>query len=206
MYYYSPLDVSDFRRNFHFLFSEGKQGDDMAAALALGNIDSHRWEVVNKQTKAEMETFRLRVERLYGKDKFTPGALKTAFAYYNMITGKKAPPTFEAMQRGLASDMDRTLQVVGALDSMSKWGEKEYFRVLQLRLRYGVPPDLVEIIQIPGVGHVRANKLKAAKIKTLKDFLARDPDDLAKIMGVGKKVLEEAIDGARLIDLKTNAL
>jgi replicative superfamily II helicase len=202
MFYYSPLDVSDFRRNFHLLFSDHKEQEDLCAAISVANIDSNRWNIVNRQERAEMDAFKLKVERMYGHGKFTDGTIKAAYAYHNLLLGRKSS-AFQALQGTLMSDIDRTMQVLFSLDSMSgKWDKKDWFKTLQLRLRYGVPADLVEIIQIPNVGNVRANRLKAAKIRKVSDFLAYDADQLAKVMKCSKKLAEEALDGARMIELK----
>lgn len=206
MFYYSPLDVSDLRRNFHLLFTDNKEGDDFSTAVSLGNVDSHRWDIVNKREREEIASFKLKLERMYGVGRFRDGAIKAAYAYYNMLVGRTSP-SMQAMQGALRSDMERMMQVLQSLDSMGgKWDKKDWLKTLQLRLRYGVPADLVEIVQIPNVGQVRAKRLKDAKIRKLEDFLCYNADDLAKIMKCSTKLAEEALEGARLIDLKTNAL
>jgi helicase len=207
MFYYSPLDVSDLRRNFHLLFGDHKEDNDLNIALALGNVDSARWNIVNKQERAEMDTFKLKVDRAFGNGRYTDGVIRTAYAYFNMLIGRKGLPSFQALQGALFSDMDRMMQVITSLDYMSgKWGKKEWLKTLQLRLRYGVPADLVELCQIPNVGQVRANRLKDANITKMSDFLTYDANTLSKIMKCSVKLAEEAIAGAKLAEFKSNAL
>ena len=203
MFYYSPLDVADLRRNFHHLFKDGKELDDFCSSVSLANVDSHRWDIVNKDERGEMDAFKIKLERIYGHDKFTAGVVKIAYAYYNMLAGRTKLPNFQALQAGLMGDMDRTMQILFSLDKMSgKWDKESWFKTFQLRLRYGVPADLAEIVQIPNVGAVRANRLKVAKIRTIDDFLCHDADALAKIMKCGKKMAEDALAGARDIEMK----
>ena len=71
-----------------------------------------------------------------------------------------------------------------------------------MRLQYGVEADMVELVQIPNIGNVRANRLKDKKIKTLKEFISHDAISVAKIMKCSTKLAEEALEGARLIELK----
>ena len=71
-----------------------------------------------------------------------------------------------------------------------------------MRLQYGVEADLIELVQIPNVGHVRANRLKDKKIKTLGDFLNYDASSLSKIMKCSTKLAEEALEGARMIEIQ----
>ena len=203
MFYYSPFDVSDLKRNFHKLFESGRQGDDFAVAMAMGNVDSFRWNIANKGEKLEMDRFRAKIEQMYGKEAFTLGAIKMGFAHLLMLQGKFNIPAFAAIQGGLKVDLERTMQVINAIDGMaSGWKKKEWFKVLKMRLQYGVPEDMVSLCQIPNVGHVRANRLKKKGIHKLEDFLAYSEGDLMKFMKCSKKLAEEALEGARLIELK----
>ena len=61
---------------------------------------------------------------------------------------------------------------------------------------------MVSLCQIPNVGHVRANRLKKKGIHKLEDFLSYSEGDLMKFMKCSKKLAEEALEGARLIELK----
>ena len=207
MFYYSPFDVSDLRRNFKKLFDEKKQDDDFAVSLALGNLDSYRFSIINRQEKDAVTGYRLQIEKMYGVTSVTDSIHKIGCAYFNMLRGKRDVPALQATTGTLIVDLDRTLQVLSSLDSMSgKWSKQEWFKTLGLRLRYGVQADLVELCQIPNVGAVRAKKLKSSRIKTLNDFVQYDPDTLAKVMNCSLKLAQEALDGARSIQLKESIL
>lgn len=202
MFYYSPMDVSDLRRNFTFLFNDKREDRDICVAMALGNIDTHRWGIVNRAEKAEMDSFKLAVERLFGVGRFTDSAIKIGCVYNNMLTGRSSP-NLSGMHGALLGDMDRTMQVLNMVDIMStKWDRKDWFSTLQMRLKYGVTPDLVELCTIPNVGAARARRLKKAKVKSVSDFLCYSADELAKMMKCSKKLADEAKEGARLLDLK----
>lgn len=203
MFYYSPFDVSDLRRNFGFMFEKGIQDQDYAASMAMGNIDSFRWGIVNRYEKEQMASYESRVQTLYGAHSFTLSAIKLGFAYFNMLKGRRNVPAFQALQGALAADLDRTMQVVHAVDSMSaRWEKKDWIKTLGMRLRYGVGTELVELCQIPNVGQVRAKRLRAARIKKLGDFLAFDAKTLSKTMKCSEKLAEESLEAARLIELK----
>jgi helicase len=202
MYYYSPFDVSDLRRNFKHLFEKNLMDNDHAVAMALGSIDSHKWAIVNRYEKEQMSMFEQRILKTFGENAYLPGAIKHGFAYYNMMHGKKND-VFQALQATLLVDIERTMQVVNQLDSMSgKWNQQPWLKTLKMRLQYGVPADLVELCQVPNVGQVRANRLKDKKIKSLDDLVKYDVGTLAKIMKCSPKLAEEALDGAKAIILK----
>lgn len=167
--YYSPFDVSDLRRNFRELF-QGQENNDMALALALGNVDSLRMGYVTKAEKEEMGEFAEKVLRNYG-DRFIESAIKGSYIYYCLLKGNHLGP-FNAMARTLQMDFDRLVAVLNMLDSMAaKWNKKEYFENVSLRISYGVRPELIELCKIPNIGKVRAEKLYAAGIKRPRDLL-----------------------------------
>lgn len=203
MFYYSPFDVSDLRRNFKKLFEEKKDTNDFAVSLAMGNIDTYRWSICNRQEKDAIAMYKMTIDKMYGKDMMTDSVCKIGCTYFNMMRGKRDVPVLQSMTGALLADMDRTLQVLNALDQMScKWDRVQWFRTLGLRIRYGVEPDLVELCQIPNVGAVRAKKLKASRIKTLGDFTNYDAPALSKIMGCSLKLAEQALNGAKEIELR----
>lgn len=203
MFYYSPFDVSDLRRNFHFLFEEKRDHDDVAISMAMGNIDTHRWGIVNRWEREAIAQYQGKVEKMYGKGKFTDATIKIGCVYHNMLKGKHDMPTLNALTGQLLVDLDRTMQVLNSIDSMSsKWDRQAWFRSLGLRVRYGVGADLVELCQIPNVGAARAKRLKDKRIKTVGDFTAYSAKDLAAIMKCSLKLAEEALAGAQNIELK----
>lgn len=202
MFYYSPFDVSDLRRNFKLIFEQNLADNDFALAMAMGNIDSNKWAIVNRSEKEQMSIFEMKVKRLFGENTFLPGSMKYGFAYYNMLKGKQND-VFGALQGALQVDLERTMQVVNAIDQMSgKWDKQAFLKTFKMRLQYGVEADLVELCQIPNVGHVRANRLKDKKITTLDQFAAMTSANLAKIMKCSVKLAEEALNGAKEIQLK----
>jgi helicase len=199
MFYFSPFDVSDLKKNFDMIFTKGLKNDELALSMAMGNIDSHRWAIVNREEKAAMALFQKKVEKKLPSGFYTAGCLKAGFCYYNMIQGIKSD-AMTAYQGMIQSDLDRTMQVVQALDTMSgQWGEHESIRITGLRFRYGVGADLVQLCQIPNVGQARAKKLKAAKINNIDDFIKYSVDELRGIMKCGQKLAEEALAGARRV-------
>ena len=202
MFYYSPFDVSDLRRNFKQVFDHKMEDNDYALAMAMGNIDTNKWAIANRYEKEQMSMFQSKVERMFGENTFLPGAIKYGFIYYNMLKGKKVD-VFSALQATVLVDLERTMQVVNSIDSMScKWDKQNWFKTFKMRLQYGVEADIVELVQIPNVGNVRANRLKDKKIKTLKEFVSYDSTSIAKIMKCSTKLAEEALEAAKLIELK----
>ena len=202
MFYYSPFDVSDLRRNFKLVFDQKLEDNDYALAMSLGNVDTNKWAIANRYEKEQMDVFKKKVERMFGENTFLPGAIKYGCVYYNMLKGRKVD-VFAALQNGLMVDLERTMQVVNAIDTMScNWNKPDFFKLLKMRLQYGVEADIVDLVRIPNVGSVRAKRLKDRGITTLQGFLNHSSGDLAKIMKCSSKLAEEAFDGAKQIQLE----
>lgn len=203
IFYFSPFDVSDLRRNFKHLFENGREKDDHAVSMALGNIDSFRWGITSRDERDQMGPFSSLIKRKFGEYFYTDSVLKAGYAYHNMLNGKYNVPAFAALQAGLRVDSDRTLQVLKALDSMSaRWGQQEYFKVLQKRLTYGVTSNLIDLCQIPDVGKARAERLWAAGIRSLDDFANTDAGTLSKVMKVTAKAANTALSEAKSLQVK----
>ena len=204
MFYYSPFDVSDLKRNFYLLFENKLENNDFAVSLALGNIDTYRWSICNKQEKEAISMYKAQVEKIYGKDKFGDPVIKIGCAYHNLLKGKNNP-VLQAISATLLSDIDRTIQVITSLDGMSgKWDKVNWIKTLGMRIRYGVEAELAELCQLPNVGGARAKRLKDKGIKTISDILCYSASDLAVIMKCSSKLASEALDAASLIDLKAS--
>jgi len=196
MFYYSPFDVADLKKNFSFLFKGNRDNDDHALALALGNTDTFRLGIASNAEKDAMGPF---LNRSYNiNPTLKDPAIKAAFGYYEVLRGANNP-TFAGFMRNIQRDFPRTLEVLNAIDGMNcKWGKKEFFRILNLRIRYGVKAELVGLCEIPNIGKVRAEKLWAAKIRTkaevaanlekVQEVLKMNPDKIKQICEDAKKL------------------
>jgi replicative superfamily II helicase len=200
MFYFSPFDVSTLKRNFSFLFDKKLENNDYALAMALGNIDSYYFGIVNRQEREEMSSFGSLVGKMFGQYAFSDSAIKFGYAYYTMLKGMKNVPAFQALHGSLLVDLDRTMQVIQAIDSMSaKWNKKEALKTLRLRLLYGVESHLVSLCQIKGIGQVRAKRLYSAGIKGINDFAFADIDYLAGVMKCNRNLVKESVEAAQRI-------
>lgn len=205
MFYYSPFDVSDLRRNFHFLFEQNNDNNDFALAMALGNVDSNKWSICNRHEQEEMAGFETRVQKLFGNFRFQKGALKYGYAYYNLLQGRRNIPAFQNTQSAILFDLERQMQILYSLNKMaSKWEKDKYLQVVKLRLIYGVTADLVQLCQIPKVGQVRGERLKSQGIKTPEQVVNLSVSRLATIMKCSSKIAEEALNGAKQIILENS--
>lgn len=200
LFYYSPFDVSDLKRNFTQLFTDRKEDDDLYTAVALGNIDTHRFGIVSRAERDDMGMFSNTLNMKFGKGNIRESAIKAAYVYHQLLTGV-TNPLFASMSRGLQFDFPRLNQVLQAIDGFTGgWNKMKWFRELQLRMNYGVKGPLLFLCELPNIGKVRANKLYKAGIKSLHDVV-NNPDVLRKSTGLKKDKIEEILLEAKKLIL-----
>lgn len=199
MFYYSPFDVADFRRNFRYLFLNNLENNDYAVSLALGNVDSIRMGFVSKAEKDEMDSYSYKIKKIYDSE-YLDSSIKGGYAYYALMNGLELK-SFTSMCRGIQLDFDRTLSVLNAIDSMAaKWNKKDFFSSLSMRIRYGVRPELIELCKIPNIGKVRAEKLYAAGFRNHNDLVS-DPQKVKNILNMKDEKIKEILNSAKLMSL-----
>ncbi|AFZ70416.1 superfamily II helicase [Caldisphaera lagunensis DSM 15908] len=80
------------------------------------------------------------------------------------------------------------------------------FKLLEKRIENGVKTELLELVNIPEVGRVRARKLYNAGYKNLASLATANPKDLLKISGIGSstvlKIMEYFNRESEVKDLK----
>lgn len=196
MFYYSPFDVADLRRNFTNLFNQGREDDEIALSMALANVDSIRLGIVSKAERYEIGPFLERVHREFGKDTFLETAIKGGFCYFCSLKGRD-PGNLASTARLLQWDFARLAQVLSALDSIGcKWDRKEFFESLESRVTYGVEAHLMPFVKLPEIGKVRAERLWSVGIRTLADIVS-DPDRVRMVLNMKAEKVKEIVTAAQ---------
>lgn len=195
MFYYSPFDVADLKRNFKYLF-EQKAFDDIAISMMLGNTDTQREGYVSRAEADEMSAYEAKVRNIMGNN-FTSEAIKGGYAYFTLMRGLNSP-VFVSMARMMQFDFPRMVEVLKSLDSMGmKWNKQKWFQDLAIRVDYGVKEELVPLCRLDEVGKARAERLWAAGIKT-PERIVENPDHAQKVMGLTKAKMEKVLTAAKL--------
>ena len=198
MFYYSPFDVSDLKRNFTAVFDNDVQDNDLALSMALGDIDTIRQGIVSKAEKKDMENYQAKlksVETLFGRT-FTETSIKGGYAYYCLLNGINTG-ALAAFARGLHFDYQRTMTVLEALDSMAcKWGKAKWFSDFDIRMKYGVKPNLVLFCRLPEIGKVRAERMYDHGLRTYEDIIKK-PDLVQAAINMNKAKVDKIIEAAK---------
>jgi len=67
----------------------------------------------------------------------------------------------------------------------------DYLRALHIRLKKGVREELLDLVQLPGIGRKRARALYNAGFRSLEDVASASVADLLKVEGIGLKIAED---------------
>ena len=187
MYYVSPFTVSAWSRNFSQLFQKGSV-HDIEACLALADTTDNIIGAISKEDKLLMGSFIQNVGKLTTKN-YPDQVIKQAFMYYRLLFGK-VEQKYYSMSKTLQNDFPRTTAILQAIDSWSKkWGQADFFKTFAKRIQHGVSAKLLDLIDIKGVGKVKAEKLYDAGFKTKADIKA-NPDQAAKVAGINVDALK----------------
>jgi len=199
MFYYSPFDVADLKRNFAALFDSNQQDNDLILSVALANIDSFKIGIVSRADREAMGSFAEKISRIYGTS-VSDAATKTAYCYFLALNGLNAS-VLAPLMRNLQADFPRLNAVLGVIDSMAgKWNKKEFLRKVQLRMTYGVKAEMVPLCEIQNIGKVRAERLWAAGLRTPKD-VANNYDRVLKALNMKPERVEEIVNSAKLMEM-----
>lgn len=196
LFYYSPFDVADLRRNFKRLFDTGLEDNDLQVSMALANVENLRMGIVSKGEREDMAAFKSKVHRASGKWEYEDPEIKGGFAYFCLMNGLNAGNAVGA-SRTLQWDFPRLVQVLHALDQMNcKWGKKDWFNILNMRMTYGVKPHLIPLCTIPDIGKVRAERLWNAGVRSIGD-VARNQSKVQSVLNMKKDSIDKICNAAK---------
>lgn len=199
LFYFSPFDVSDLKKNFTNLFDNNKQDDDIWLSVALANLDTHKFGIVSRAERDAMNAYANQVHMNFGRGTIWEPVIKIGYIYHQALNAL-TNPVFVSLTRTLQSDFPRLNQVLQAIDGFTgKWGKQHWFNDLQLRVIYGVKGPMVILCALPGVGKARATKLWNAGIQSYIDVI-NNPDKVRKLTGLKTdKVDEILLEAKRLL-------
>jgi helicase len=132
--------------------------------------------------------------------------LKTALFLYDWINEKPEQEIVEKYDLGpgdirslaetaewIAHGLKKVSLMLEGIDSYVA----QKLETIEIRLRYGVKEDIIELLAIPGVGRVRARRLYLAGFRTIEDIAKATPSQLKKIEGIGDALSVRLIEEAR---------
>jgi replicative superfamily II helicase len=122
----------------------------------------------------------------------TAGSIKAAYAYHCMMKGA-SNAVLHGLIAGLKMDAGRLKEVLVSLDAMvGRWGKRDYLKRLHSRMVYGVDETLLGIVQLAGVGKVKAQKLYDNGLDTYAKIAAA-PDRVMLALACTQKTADKIV-------------
>jgi helicase len=189
IFYYNPFDLSNLSSNFTKLFKMEKF-DDIELSLALANTSSNIIGSLSKQDRLDMQSYLTKVEDK--KLNYPENVLKIGYLYNKILNGRYEQ-RHGSLYKTLQNDLQRLTEVLRVADNMSKrWGKNEFFKVLSKRSIYGVSSKLISLIEIKGIGKIRAEKLYNNGFKNKNDIMS-NIEAASSLVGISKDNLIKSI-------------
>lgn len=187
-FYYSPYFVASLKRNFEKISKHDP--DDVAISWAIGDAMPSvpmPVEVRNEIYSSEYINLLYDVVDLFEGENIA-GKEASCYVVYCTLKGREIPELNGSI-RNFQSDSGRLTQALKTIGSFYKIDFP--FNDLEVRLQYGVPPEVVPLCRLPGIGGKRAMKLYSNGFRKPEDIYV-NPTGASKV--IGRKVVEKIIE------------
>lgn len=183
--YYFPRDIYEWSVKFGIIAARNGWDEDLNLAYALGTCPSWQLGYVPRNDEERVQRFSAAVRGTGVFDNVWNSLI--AADVYDLLCGHDAKMGVRQVQY----DAERICTALQFIDRVKDWKVPDYWKLLQLRLKYGAPADIAALCAIPGVGVARARKLHTAGIKTIEDFT--NPENIDTVTkAVGKSVVAKS--------------
>ena len=189
IYFIHPLDIFHYKVSFSKLIKSGDMNDYLVSHV-LGTTYSNKDVFISKEEKLFCSKYEEKLKSLIGTSYYDQAAVKISCAYFYMMNGYSLGP-LSYLRDKIIKDLGRLSSCLSLLSKISGWGKDEFFRTLSKRIMYGVKPELFGLIEIRGIGKVRAEKLYNAGLKNKEDII-KNIDKASAICGINASVLIES--------------
>lgn len=193
--YFHPEDVHHWWQCFSHIERQGLWKNDLCVAYAL-SAPSMQLPYIPRSEEATVQTYFNALRQVWRNGPYLKQSTLSRDVH-DLLCGDKATP----QSRPLQSDAERIVGAISWIMGIAKVGLPDMLKVLPTRLKYGVSAELCALVQLPGIGGVRAKKLAAMGITTWQDVI-HNPDKIQRV--VGEKNVKKVIDSARNL-LRVNA-
>lgn len=163
--YYWPEDVHHWSSMFGLIDKHNLWESDLALAYALGTTPTMSLGYVPRNEMDNVMGFCDAVQSIWPSRYIKQSVIATDL--YDLLTIGKASVYVKSIQ----FDMERICGALQWIDGIRRWNKDKFWQAVPIRIRYGIGPELVQLVQIPDVGPARARKLHAAGITSLTDLI-----------------------------------
>lgn len=196
--YFHPEDVHHWYTCFKHINQHNLWHEDLCMAYALA-APNYQLPYIQRN---EMETVQEYFNSLRPKWGRGPMLKQSTLArdVYNQIVGHETN-TYSPTLKTFQYDAERIISAINWACGIAHIPKYDALMILPLRLKYGVSQELIQLVQLPGIGKVRAKKLSAMGITTWEDVI-KHPTKVQQ--AVGAKNIQNVLRNARMLLRKNN--
>lgn len=204
-FYLLPEDMLAWKKNFDMFYKIKEENNlplhqqDLLFAQALAHIPT--WEVKQKawisQEEISMAYEFFNVPLKKGSDKVALGyyLILNNDAYQSAIAQESKVKFFHNTIEQIKMDSERIISALSLLDVRTKkWQQADFWSMMATRLKYGVPPERLELCKVEGIGGARSKVLWDNGIRSINDLI-KNQHKVREVVGdkVADKVIPSAI-------------
>lgn len=184
--YYHPKDVHHWAKSFYQIDQYKLWENDACLAYALVAPTMRLPYIPRNEMDDVMDYMAILMKDWRGKAQSSTLAKDV----YNLLAGKDPSRAAKAFR----SDSERVVAALQWISGIKRLARTDMLDIIPMRLKYGVPASLVQLVQLPKIGAVRAKKLAEVGVKTWQDVVA-NPSKIQAV--VGSAMAPDVIRSAR---------
>lgn len=166
-YYFHPADVYSWYVNFSKVFEQGLEDDEVAPAWALGCVPFDR--IVGDLGDRRYLSTDCRNKMPFGLN-VMQGSMINVVSWWYLIGGP-SPGAIRPACLERRKGFGRYVSALKMLNHHAKWHMSDYFDELEMRVKKGLPPQLVPLCKFEGMTKARADYLYNMGIRSGLDFV-----------------------------------
>lgn len=193
--YFDPRNVFHWAMGFKRIDDKGWWDRDAALADVLGAVPIGTLDYVSRDVEEDVKEYFIARQMLDPTaEPYVKGATAAA-GYWYALTQDKVDGSMGVYVRSARADVERVVGALKLIDGMwGRWNRKTWWDALATRVRYGIGPELIPLVAIPGVGGARAKRIWDHGFKGLADVA-----DAAQ-NGARRRLLSLAVGGLKVAD------
>lgn len=165
-FYFHPADVFTWWTNFTHLFDSGLENHELGPAWALGNVPYER--IIGDLGERREIASECHIKMPLELDIMKGSVINVITWWYLMGGPSLGPLRLSCLER--RKGFGRFRSALLYLNRHAGWEMEDFFDELDLRVRKGLPPELVPLCKFDGINKTRAVYLYSLGVECLKDF------------------------------------
>jgi|GEM_PF-786613 len=159
--YFSPFDIYDWYKNFNYLFRKKVKLNDSTIAWALSSVSSYTLPYVPSDFEGYLPDVRVTLTKCgLKKSNLSINILHYLGCIASLDNTLHFPSALNPTKRLFQTDSGRICTALSMIDStVAFWNKQSLWKQLPIRMEFGIPSSMLDLVRVPGIGGRRARSL-----------------------------------------------